>query len=149
MAPIIVGIICVLVSFVIAAIAVGREARRLDSFSPVPVYVMEEAVAFVSDQLPDEVSARVSYWDVRKILDWSLADKAQHGLSAESLKVEGPNLVVEELVVLDEGRHQRLLGRAISENTDLTGPDIKVVLLAELAYLRSIGAVGPIADEAL
>jgi hypothetical protein len=143
MIQLIVGLICVLISFVIAAGAIGREARRLDSFSPVPVYDMEAAVQFVSDQLPEEISARVTFWDVRRVLDWSVSDNAQFGLSAESLKVRGPDLLVDELVIVDEGRHQRLLARAISEGTELSGLDIKVILQAELGYLRQIGAVGP------
>jgi hypothetical protein len=58
MAPIFVAIICALISFTIAAGVIGREAHRLDSFSPVPVYDVEQAVAFVAERLPEDVSSR-------------------------------------------------------------------------------------------
>jgi hypothetical protein len=148
MVPIFVAVGCALISFVIAALAIGREARRLDSFSPVPVYDVEQAVAFVADRLPEDMSSRLSFWDVRKILDWSRSDQEQFGLSSESLVVHGPNQVVEELVVVSDDRQERLLNRAIDEGTDFSGADLKAVLEAELLYLESIGAVGPPADAA-
>jgi hypothetical protein len=148
MNPIFTGIICALISFVIAAITIGREARRLDSFSPVPVYIVEEAVAFVADSLPEEVSARVSFWDVRRILDMSREDHDAYGLSSESMIVRGPQHVVNDLVVVAEDRDERIARRAAAELADLSGSDVRLVLQAELAYLQSIGAVGPQANEA-
>jgi hypothetical protein len=148
MNPIFTGIICALISFVIAAITIGREARRLDSFSPVPVYIVEEAVAFVADLLPEEVSARVSFWDVRRILDMSREDHDAYGLSSESMIVRGPQHVVNDLVVVSEDRDERIARRAAAELADLSGSDVRLVLRAELSYLESIGAVGPQANEA-
>ncbi len=143
MAPVIVGILCALISFVIAAGTIGREAHRLDSFSPVPVYDVERAVAFVADSLPADVSGRVSFWDVRSILDASRADHDRHGLSQESLEVKGPKLVVDELVVVAPDRADRIADQAIAANAELSRVDVDMVLAAELDYLRSIGAIGP------
>jgi hypothetical protein len=148
MNPIFTGVICALITFVIAAVTVGREARRLDSFSPVPVYVVEEAVAFVADSLPEDVSARVSFWDVRRILDMSREDHDAYGLSSESLIVRGPDHVVNDLVVVSEDRDERIARRAAAELGDVAGSDVRLVLQAELSYLQSIGAVGPQADQA-
>ncbi len=148
MNPIVTGIICALISFVIAAVTIGREARRLDSFSPVPVYIVEEAVAFVADLLPEEVSARVSFWDVRRILDMSREDHDAYGLSSESMIVRGPQHVVNDLVVVSEDRDERIARRAAAELAELSGSDVRLVLQAELSYLESIGAVGPQANEA-
>ncbi len=143
MAPVVVGIVCALISFVIAAATIGREAHRLDSFSPVPVYDVERAVAFVADSLPEEVSARVSFWDVRSILDASRADHDQYGLSQESLVVKGPQLVVDELVVVAPDRVDRIAEAVFLSNAELSQDDVGTVLAAELDYLRNIGAVGP------
>jgi hypothetical protein len=143
MAPVVVGIICALISFVIAAGTIGREAHRLDSFSPVPVYDVERAVAFVADALPEDVSARVSFWDVRSILDASRSDHDRYGLSQESLVVKGPKLVVEELVVVSPDRTDRIADLAIQSNPELSRVDVDMVLAAELEYLRTIGAIGP------
>jgi hypothetical protein len=146
MAPVVVGIICALISFVIAAGTIGREAHRLDSFSPVPVYDVERAVAFVADALPEDVSARVSFWDVRSILDASRSDHDRYGLSQESLVVKGPKLVVEELVVVSPDRTDRIADLAIQSNPELSRVDVDMVLAAELEYLRTIGAIGPRAE---
>lgn len=143
MAPVVVGIICALISFAIAAATIGREAHRLDSFSPVPVYDVERAVAFVAEALPDDVSGRVSFWDVRAILDASRADHDQYGLSQESLVVRGPQLIVDELVVVAPDRIGRIADVVFLSNAELAQDDVSVVLAAELEYLRQIGAVGP------
>jgi hypothetical protein len=146
-APFIVGIVCVLISFVIAAASIGREARRLDSFSPVPVYDVERAVAFIAERLPEDVSGRVSFWDVRAILDASRADHDAFGLSQESLIVRGPAHRVEELVVVSDDRLARIMGTLRMEHLP-SRPDVQAVLRAELEYLASIGAVGPRAERA-
>jgi hypothetical protein len=147
MAPYLVGIICALISFVIAAATIGREARRLDSFSPVPVYDVERAVAFVAGALSADVSGRVSFWDVRSILDASRADHDHHGLSQESLVVRGPGLLVGELVVVAPDRLDRIAEAMSLANPELSREDVNAVLGEELGYLRSIGAVGPRADQ--
>ncbi len=148
MAIIFTGIICALISFVIAAVVVGREAHRLDSFSPVPVYDVERAVEYVAQHLPDELSASLSFWDVRQILDWSREDIGALGLSSESLRVLGPQQrLVDAQVIIDDDRIDRLVGRAVDEGTSFTGPDIRAVLTAELGYLELIGAIGPPAES--
>jgi hypothetical protein len=147
MAIVVTGIICALISFVIAAVVVGREAHRLDSFSPVPVYDVERAVEYVAAHLPDELSASLSFWDVRQILDWSREDVGALGLSSESLRVLGPKQqLIEAPIVIDDDRIDRLVGRAVDEGTAFTGPDVRAVLTAELGYLELIGAIGPAAD---
>lgn len=147
MAIILTVLICALISFVIAAITVGREARRLDSFSPVPVYDVERAVEYVAGHLPEHMSANLSFWDVRRVLDWSRDDLAAVGLSSESLRVLGPDLAsIESKVVIDDARIDRLVERAITEETSFSGADIRSVLETELGYLEFIGAIGPAAD---
>lgn len=148
MAPIIVAIICALISFVIAAGTIGREAHRLDSFSPVPVYDVEQAVAFVADGLPKDVSSRVSFWEVRAILDASRADQDRYGLSQESLVVQGPALQVDQLVVVSDAGVDRIASTLQRSFPTLSLADVGVVLAGELEYLRSIGAVGPQAESA-
>ena len=148
MAPIIVASICALISFVIAAGTIGREAHRLDSFSPVPVYDVEQAVAFVADGLPKDVSSRVSFWEVRAILDASRADQDRYGLSQESLVVQGPALQVDQLVVVSDAGVDRIASTLQRSFPTLSLADVGVVLAGELEYLRSIGAVGPQAESA-
>jgi hypothetical protein len=148
MAPIVVAIICALISFTIAAGAIGREAHRLDSFSPVPVYDVEQAVGFVAERLPEDVSSRVSFWEVRAVLDASRDDQDHFGLSQESLVVQGPAHRVDQLVVVSDDRVARIASSLEQPHPTLLPDDIGIVLAAELEYLRSIGAVGPQAERA-
>src|SRR3954469_8907360 len=67
--------------FAIAAVVVGREARRLDAVPPRSVFDMDEAVAWVADHLPFEVSAVLTHDDVRRILDWNLQYFRSKGVS--------------------------------------------------------------------
>ncbi len=46
--------------FVLAAVVVGREARRLDAVAPRVIYNVDEAVEFVSARLPDATQARLT-----------------------------------------------------------------------------------------
>ena len=48
-----------LIVFVMAAVVVGREARRLDAVAPRVIYNVDEAVEFVSDRLPEASQARL------------------------------------------------------------------------------------------
>ena len=75
------AVIGVLVVFAIAAVVVGREARRLDAVPPRPVFDMDEAVAWVADHLPFEISAVLSHSDVRNIIDWNLEYFRSKGVS--------------------------------------------------------------------
>lgn len=147
MVAVILAIVGVLIVFAIAAITIGREARRLDSFSPVPVFDVEAAVAYVGDHLPESMSNSVTYWDVRRVLDWELEDLDASGLATESMIVEGPNgPQINRTVVVDDGRLHRLVQRAVDEGTSLSGVEVRAILDAKLGYLRTIGAVGPRAD---
>src|SRR5918998_6657438 len=81
--------------FAVAAAVVGREARRLDAEPPRPVFDPDEAVEWVANHLPFEVSAELSHDDVRQILDWSLEFFRSKGLSGNGSTphVEAPIVV--------------------------------------------------------
>ncbi|MFM9122170.1 MAG: hypothetical protein ACKOQX_04745, partial [Actinomycetota bacterium] len=61
-------VVATILVFVIAAITIGREARRLDGLSPRAVYELEQATQFVADRLPADSQARLTYADVRQLL---------------------------------------------------------------------------------
>ena len=143
----IIGAIGVVIVFAIAAGVIGREAHRLDSFSPMPVFDVEEAVAYIGEHLPPEKSGAITYWEVRKVLDWELEDLNSRNLARESLMVEGPQGPhVADTELLDDGLLDRLLLRAMLDDSKLTADDIAAVLETKLGYLERIGAIGPRAD---
>lgn len=136
----IVSVFCV---FAIAAITIGREARRLDAVAPRAVYEIDIAIDWVADQLPEETQARLTEDELRALLIAHLNWMHQRGLLPE--KVTDRPQDIDTPVVVDEmtvaayllGEAERL-GVAILDDVDV----VKVVD-AHLLYFDAIGAVGP------
>lgn len=125
--------------FVIAAVLIGSEARRLDDEPPRPVFDLVEAVAWVADRLPAEVTAVLSPDDVARIMEWSLDCLAE---------VEpDPSAPGGESVVEDEDAVAYVLARAEAAGADWTGVQVAAVLLQQTAYLEVIGAVRSLSPE--
>ncbi|HVM51649.1 MAG TPA: hypothetical protein VM262_00500 [Acidimicrobiales bacterium] len=114
--------------FVIAAVAVGRETSRLAAQPPRPVFDMDEAVEWIADRLPPEVTAELSHDDVRQILQWSL----------DQLAVRPDD----EVLVVDDEALAYVQVRAREAGRDWTESQIQHVLDVQLAYLQAIGAAG-------
>lgn len=125
----------------IALYAIGREVVLLEARVQPAVFEVEEAIAFISDRLPDAVTARVSLDDVRwvlqadaEVLEAATAEEVARGESDE---------------VLDsDGAVGRVLERASDERPALADEDVVAILDARLTYLQAIGAVGTEADGA-
>jgi hypothetical protein len=133
------GVIAVVVVFMVAAAVVGREARRLDAVPPRPTFDLDEAVTWVADHLPFEVSAELSHDDVRRIIDWNLEFFRMKGVSGNGHTVpsDGP-VVVGGAETVDY-----VLARARAAGAGYTPPQVHAVLDAQMSYLEAIGAVGP------
>src|SRR5437762_4845737 len=125
--------------FIIAAVVIGREARRLDAKPPQPVFDMEEAVHWVADHLPYDVSAELSYDDVRSIIDWNLEFFRSKGASGNG---SGPH-PDGSIVVGGAETVEYVLAKAIIAGSGYTPMQVHAVLEAQMAYLVAIGAVGP------
>ncbi|HEX3393319.1 MAG TPA: hypothetical protein VHS52_02235 [Acidimicrobiales bacterium] len=140
---IILGLLAVALVFVIAAVVVGREARRLATKAPGRVFEFEDAVTWVCDHVGDEVAAVLSPDDVRRILNWHLEYFRIKGVSSNgaSPKVEGP-VVVSGAETVDF-----VLKRAEADGLDYTPSQVHAVLDAQMTYLESIGAVGPVSES--
>jgi hypothetical protein len=122
-------VLAVAVVFVIAAVTIGRETSRLAVQSPRPVFDMDEAVEWIADRLPFEVSASLSHDDVRQIVQWSLDHLA---VSAD-----------DEVLVVDEETLAYVQVRARGGGHAWTEAEIQAVLDVQLLYLEAIGAAGP------
>ena len=135
------------VVFAIAAVVVGREARRLDAVPPRPVFDLDEAVSWVAEHLPFEVGAVLSHDDVRRIIDWNLEFFRTKGVSGNghTALAEGPVIVGGAETV------DYVLARAATSGDGYTAAQVHAVLDAQMTYLEAIGAIGPEAppDEAL
>jgi hypothetical protein len=137
------AIVALVVIFAIAAAVVGREARRLDAVPPTPTFDIDEAVEFVAEHLPHDMSAELSYDDVRRIIDWNLEFFRLKGVSGNGhgAATEGP-VVVGGAETVDY-----VLARADGQGLAYTAAQIHAVLNAQMSYLEAIGAIGPEADD--
>jgi hypothetical protein len=134
-----IGALVLAVVFLIAAVVIGREARRLDAVPPSPVFDLDEAVEWIADHLPFEVSAELSHDDVRRIIDWNLEYFRSKGVSGNghSSETEGP-VVVGGAETVDY-----VLLRAEAVGSPYTPAQVHAVLDAQMSYLEAIGAIGP------
>lgn len=137
------GVLLVAVVFAIAAVVVGREARRLDARAPNPVFDIDEAVAWVADRLPFEVSAVLSHGDVRQIIDWNLEYFRTRGVSGN-----GHTSDIEGMVVVGGAETvDYVMHKARTVGAEFTATQVHAVLDAQMSYLEAIGAIGPEAPE--
>jgi len=135
-------VIALAVVFLIAAVLVGREARRLDAEPPRAVFDIDEATEWVANHLPFEVSAVLSYSDVKRILEWNLEFLRVRGMAAPQAGVPEGAVVVGPEEVADF-----VMDRARSVDSPYSEDQVAAVLDAQFGYFDAIGAIGPQADE--
>ena len=128
----------VAIAFVSVAVAVGR----LEGETAPSVYRLADAVEYVAEHLPDEVTARVSYDEVSTVLRWHLDWFAAVGLAtSHGQELGDPAVAVDEMAVADaDAACDAVVARSLSEG----GPaavDVVCILEAQLTYLSEIGAL--------
>ncbi|MBV6510255.1 MAG: hypothetical protein JJLCMIEE_03386 [Acidimicrobiales bacterium] len=128
-----------LLVFVLAAVAVGRVSLQLAQRARRSVYDLDEAVQFVADALPFEVSSQISYDDVRQILLWHVEYLQAKGVADYGSEPAEPERLV---VVPDHEPVAYVLGRVSEHGLDVSDEDVLAVLDAETEYYRAIGAIG-------
>lgn len=130
-------------TFAIAAGAIGREAHRLDAVAPRAVYLLDEAVDFVADRLPPESQARLTPAEVDELLRAHLRWLHDQGLQPDKA-VDARQSIDEQVVVSEVTLVAYLLGEAERLGVDLVDDvDAVNVVNAHLEYFEAIGAVGP------
>ncbi len=140
-------VVAALFTFVLAAVVVGREARRLDSLSPRVVYIEEQALSFVAERLPEDTQARLTLDELRVLLTYHLRWLNQKGLQPDRV-IDRPQDILDEVVVEDDSLTAYLLGEADRDGIDiLDDVDVVRVVDAHQEYFDAIGAVGPLAME--
>jgi hypothetical protein len=134
------AVVALLIVFVIAAVVIGREAKRLGNVPPKPVFDFEEAVEWVCRHVSDDVAAELSPDDVRQIINWHLEYFRLKGVSSNGhgTQSEGP-VVVGGAETVDF-----VLTRAESAGSTYTPAQVHAVLDAQMTYLEAIGAIGPV-----
>lgn len=144
---IIASIIAALLVFAIAAVVIGREARRLDSVAPRVVYELEQATQFVADNLPSDTQARLTYAELRKLLVFHMRWLHNKGLQPTGV-VDRRQDIVDEVVIDEQTLTAYLLDAAEKNNIEiLDDVDAVHVVKAHLEYFNAIGAIGPQSND--
>ena len=141
------SIIAALLVFAIAAVIIGREARRLDSVAPRAVYELEQATQFVADNLPSETQARLTFAELRKLLVFHMRWLHDKGLQPAGV-VDRRQDIVDEVVIDERTLTAYLLDAAEKNNIEiLDDVDAVYVVKAHLKYFDAIGAIGPQSND--
>lgn len=136
--------VCVLV---IAAVVVGREARRLDAVAPRAVYDPDQAVEFVADLLPTDTQARLTPDELGAMLRLHMRWLHARGLQPDRA-VDRRQDIEELLLITEDQLSAYLLAEAERSGVELLDDvDVVHVVRAHLAYFDAIGAVGPTASS--
>lgn len=133
-------VISALVAFVVAAVSVGSATAQQAGKSRPAVYDLNQAVEFVGDHLSPEITATVSYDEVRQVLLWHLDYLQAKGIASYAADAEVDGALV---VVTDDEPIAYILGRADGADADIDDAEVVAILEAQQGYYRSIGAFGP------
>jgi hypothetical protein len=137
------AVVAAIAVFVIAAVVVGREAHRLDAVAPRVVYNLDEAVEFVSDNVPPATQARLTPAEVERLLVFHLRWLHAKGLQPVDVTDRRQDIVA-PVVISDDDVVAYLLGESEREGVELLDDvDAVAVVDAHLEYFEAIGAVGP------
>jgi len=141
------SVVAALLVFAIAAVTIGREARRLDSVAPRATYELEQATQFVADRLPSDAQARLTYAELRKLLVFHMRWLHDRGLQPEGV-VDRRQDIVDEVVIDEQTVAAYLLGAAEQNRIEiLEDVDVVHVVQAHLEYFNAIGAIGPQSND--
>lgn len=137
------AVIAAVIVFAIAAVAIGREAHRLDAVAPRSVYILDEAVDFVCDRLPADSQARLTPAEVEQLLVFHMRWLHEEGLQPDDV-VDRPQSIAEPVVLTEDALTAYLIGEAEANGVQLLDDvDAVNVVEAHLKYFEAIGAVGP------
>ena len=135
--------------FLIAALTIGREARRLDAMAPRAVYQLEQAADYVAMSLPEATQARLTMEELEKLLVLHMNWLHSKGL-LPTKAVDQRQDISTPIVVTEDSLIAYLLGESDKAGIQIMDDvDLVNVTEAHLAYFDAIGAVGPVADESL
>ena len=140
---IVAGMLVIAVVVAIAAVLVIREAGRIAKEPPPALFDLDEAHDWVVAHVPDDVAATLTSDDVRRILELQLEYFDKKGVSGNG---SGPH-ATGPVVVGGAEAVAYIVDRAAATGDAYLPEQVYGVLETQMAYLRSIGAVGPPAGD--
>lgn len=132
-------VLAVVAVLVIGLVAVGRLAGQLAEQPRPAVYDRAEAVDFVADRLPDDVTAQLSYDQLAQLLQWHLDYLEERGVA----RAQGvDNVASGPLVAAEDDALAFVIGRATDAGMDVDDVAVVQVIEGNETYLEAIGAIG-------
>jgi len=124
---------------VIGLLAVGRLAGQLAEQPRPALYDRAEAVDFVADRLPDDVTAQLSYDELAQLLQWHLDYLEELGVA----RAQGVEHVASgPLVAAEDDALAFVIGRATDAGLAVEDVTVVQVIDCNEKYLEAIGAIG-------
>ncbi len=124
---------------VIGLVAVGRLAGQLAEQPRPALYDRAEAVDFVADRLPDDVTAELSYDELAQLLQWHLDYLEERGVA----RAQGvDNVASGPLVAAEDDALAYVIGKATDAGLNVDDVVVVNVIEGNEAYLAAIGAIG-------
>jgi hypothetical protein len=140
---VVLGAVAVAIVLGIAAWAVLRESSRLAAMPPRPTFNMDDALDWVVEHLDEVAASALTVDDVRLILDLQVEYFRVKGVSGDGATSEVPGVVV----IGGPDTVADIVKRAADRGAVFLPEDVDAVVETQLAYLRSIGAIGSRADD--
>jgi len=126
----------------VGAVIVVRESGRIAREPPPALFDPDDAYDYIVGHLPDDVAATLTTGDVRRILDFQLEFFKSRGVTGNGSAAE-----VQGLVVFGDAATTDYIVQRSAETGEAYIPEqIHGVIETQLAYLRSIGAIGSKVD---
>lgn len=144
---VVLAIIAAVLVIAIALGTVGATVAKLSSEPKPTILKITDSTEWIADHLPDEVSASISYDDVKQILRWHLDYFDQVGLASEHGQELGGAKIgaIDDLPVVastDESVDY-VVERSIEAGEPVTALEVVVVLDLQWQFWHEIGAIGP------
>ena len=134
------GILC---TFIIATVSIGMVTGSLARRPRRSFYDIEEAVEFVADRLPEDLTSVVSFEEVRAVLLFHCDYLADKGVASLATADDMGSALV---VVPEDEPIAYVLGKVSESDLQLNDEQVLQILDAESEYYRAIGAFGPMVD---
>ena len=132
-------ILSALAVVVIGLVAVGRLAGQLAEQPRPAVYDRAEAVHFIADRLPDDVTAQLTYDELAQLLQWHLDYLGELGVA----RAQGVEHVASgPLMAAEDDALAFVIGRATDAGLDVEDVTVVQVIEGNEKYLEAIGAIG-------
>jgi hypothetical protein len=133
-----------LLVFAIAAVAIGRVTAGLAQSPERAVFDADQSLEFVAEALPAEVTAQLSYDEVRRVL--RLFHDHLHARGVATTAGEESN----EVAVIDpETAADEIVRRASLAEITIERAHALAIIDAQIAYFEAIGVLGAAVDGPL